>query len=197
MNETTNLDNTPELATDCIREAQTLLKQDRSKGLSALNDLFRSGKPPEPVLNGPYNGELICLDMGPGVTQFFELVTSLWMPWQGKHMNLEVSTGDNIIRRRSRWFFYVFYPFYKGIIENGNEPFRAFVFKTSVGAGKQDTDIQVFKLDYASDKNPALTIRPILDEVTQVDNGVYLGKIHFKWFSKWKMIGYFSLRSPT
>ena len=44
-------------------------------------------------------------------------------------------------------------------------------------------------------KSLALTIRRIVDELVQVDESVYLGKIHFRWWwGPWQMIGYFSLR---
>jgi hypothetical protein len=181
--------------TDDIRAAQKLMKQDRRQGLAALNDLFRAGQPPEPPLNGPYNGELVAVDIAPGVTQFVEWLTSFWMPWKGKYLIREDAKGDNIFDQKSRLLMRILFPFYRGIIENDKETFRAFVFKTSIDAGRVDPDRKVFRIDYNSPDNPALTIRRILDEVVQVKDGVYLGKIHFKWWwGAWQMIGYFSLR---
>ena len=73
--------------------------------------------------------------------------------------------------------------------------FRAFVFQTSVDAGMVDRDRQVFRIDYDRPDNPALSIRRIVDEIVQVGDGLYLGKIHFKWWwGVWDMIGYFALR---
>jgi hypothetical protein len=182
--------------TDQIRAAQKLVKQDRRRGLAALNGIFRAGKPPEPPLDGPYDGELLAVDIAPGVTQFVAWVTSFWMPWKGKQFSAGDSQGDNLFGRKSRLFFRLMFPFYWGVNEDRPEAFRAFVFKTSIGAGKEDPDRQVLKIDYESPNNPALTIRRIFDEVVQVGEGLYLGKIHFKWWwGSWKMIGYFMLRA--
>jgi hypothetical protein len=87
------------------------------------------------------------------------------------------------------------FPFYRGNRDYGEDRFRAFVFQTSLAPGKVDPDLQVFRIDYDLPDNPALTIRRIVDEVVELREGVYLGKIHFKWWwGKWQMIGYFSLR---
>lgn len=183
--------------TDRIRATQAVLRQNRSGGLEALNNLFRSGTVPDPTLEGPYEGELVAVDRIPGLRKI-AILTTFWMPWKGKQMDPATCTGDNIMKRSSRWLFYLLYPFYKGIIDENGPTFRAFVFNTSIGPGLQDPDVQVFKLDYDSAVNPAFTIRPILDEVVQIHPGVYLGKIHFKSLTgKWKMLGYFSLRSPS
>lgn len=184
--------------TDQIRAAQKLVKQNRRQGLAALNDIFRAGKPPEPPLDGPYDGELVAIDIAPGITQFANWLTSVLMPWKGKYLIKEDAKGDNIGDQKLRWMMRVLFPFYRGIIENDKETFRAFAFKTSIDAGRVDPDRKVFKIDYNSAENPAFSIRRILDEVVQVKDGIYLGKIHFKWWwGTWQMIGYFSLRTKN
>lgn len=183
---------------DRIRAAQVLLKRNRAQGLAALNDLFRTGHPPEPLLDGPHEGELVAVDIAPGITQAVEFLTSLWMPWKGKYFLRADFRGDNIFAKKWRLLLRLLFPLYKGIIENDAETVRAFVFKTSIAPGKVDPDRQVLKIDYDLPENPALTIRRILDEVVQVNHRVYLGKIHFKWWwGKWQMIGYFSLRAKA
>ena len=195
MNDSVNVDEASDNASDAIRNAQSLLKQDRTKGLAALNDAFRAGIPPDPPLDGPYHGELLALDIAPLVTQSLELLTSLWMPWKGKYFTANENKGDNLFGQKSRTALRIIYPFYGGIAENNAETFRAFVFKTSVADGMVDADRKVLKIDYHLPDNPALTIRRIVDELVQVADGVYLGKIHLKWWwGKWQMIGYFSLR---
>jgi hypothetical protein len=180
---------------DQIRAAQKLVKQDRRRGLAALNDIFRAGRPPEPPLDGPYDGELLAVDIAPGVNQFADWVTSFFMPWKGKQLSAADSRGDNLFGRKSRLFFRLNFPFYWGVCEDRPDTFRAFVFKTSIATGKEDPDRQVFRIDYDSPDNPAFNIRRIIDEVVQVGEGLYLGKIHFKWWwGSWKMIGYFMLR---
>ncbi len=180
-------------ALESIREAQSLYKKDRKRGWSELNRIFRAGKPPEPPLEGPCKGELIAVKMAPGVTQLVEFLTSFWMPWLGKRMFPDEARGDNIFGKKSRWIMRILYPFYRKMTDIDAETFSAFVFKTRVDTGIEDTDLKVFKIDYDSPDNPKLSIRPIVDELLQVDDGVYLGKVHFKWFGSWKMIAYFLL----
>lgn len=180
---------------DALRAAQERLKRDRKEGLAALQELFHSGRPPEPPLDGPYAGELVAVTIAPGISQLVEWLTASWMPWKGKHLSAADHKGDNILSRSYRLLFRILFPFYKGVIETDERTFRAFAFRTSIAAGIQDTDIQVFKIDYNSPDNPALTIRPIVDELVQIADGIYLGKIQFKFLLiGWRMIGYFALR---
>lgn len=182
--------------TDEIRAAQQLMKQDHRRALSELNELFRKGHPPDSPLDGPYDGKLVAVDILPGITQFVEWLSALWMPWKGKHLLKEDAKGDNIFGQNSRLILRLLFPLYRGFIENDKETFRAFVFTTSIDVGRADPDRKVLKIDYNSSFNPALTIRRILDEVVQVGEGTYLGKIHLRWWrGTWKMIGYFSLQA--
>src|SRR5437867_3819595 len=94
----------PVQAQDEIRRAQLMVRENRRVGLSALNELFRSGSVPVPPLDGPYEGELIAVDIAPGVTQFIEWITSFLMPWKGKFLVAAESKGDNIFGSRWRTF---------------------------------------------------------------------------------------------
>src|SRR5262245_9561916 len=84
-----------------LKSAQTLVKRDRAQGWAALNTLFRNGTPPEAPLNGRYQGELIALDIAPGLTELFQSITQAWMPWLGKTFNTSKQRGDNIFRQDS------------------------------------------------------------------------------------------------
>ena len=180
---------------DSIRMAQQLLRQRRRDGLAALDRLFREGTVPDPLPDGPYRGELIAIDIAPVVTPFVEWLTSFLMPWKGKYLIASEAKGDNIFSRRWRGAFALMFPLYRGNRDYGSDRFRAFVFETSTAPGKVDVDRQVFRIDYDRPDNPRLTIRRIIDEVVELREGVYLGKIHFQWWSgTWQMIGYFSLR---
>lgn len=183
---------------DKIREAQEQYKKDRRGGLNALNQVFRRGTPPQPALDGPYAGELVAVDIAPGISQLVEIITRYWMPWKGKYLVKSEQRGDNIFTRRSRLPFRLVFPFYRGVIDEPPDHFRAFTFRTYVAAGRVDPDRQVLKIDYDNSSNPALSIRRILDELVQVEDGVYLGKVHFKWWwGKWQLIAYFSLRGQS
>ena len=117
------------------------------------------------------------------------------MPWKGKHLASAERQGDNIFANRYRLLFRLVFPFYAPLERFGEQEFRAFTFTTSIRTGKVDPDREVLNIDYEAPDNPALTIRRIIDELVQVDESVYLGKIHFRWWwGRWQMIGYFSLR---
>ncbi len=196
MSDTMNINSVPAGATDKIRVAQELLQTDRAKGLEALNEAFRGGRPPQPPIDGSCDGELVALaDLGVTLP-FARTLLAMWLPWKGKYLSASESCGDNIFGQNYRWLFKLLYPFYRGIIEVDSQTFRALKFKTSIKPGLDDTDRQVLNIDYDLPDNPKLTIRPIIDELMEVDPGVYLGKIHFKWWwGKRQMVGYFSLRS--
>jgi hypothetical protein len=183
---------------DAIHAARALLQRDRRQGLAAFNDLFRSGTIPDRPLNGPYDGELLAVDIAFLVTPVVEWLTSFWMPWKGKYLVEERAEGDNIFDRRWKWLLRLLFPFYRGMTDYGRDRLRAFTFKTWLENGKVDADRRVFRIDYDLPGNPGLTIRRIVDEAVQVADGVYLGKIHFHWWwGTWQMIGYFSLRRPA
>lgn len=178
-----------------IEAVQAGLKQDRRPGLAMLNDLFRAGTPPDPPLDGRYTGRLVALDIAPGLTQLVEMVVSAWLPWQGKTFNAAGASGHNIFTRDSLALAHLYWPFYRGYLSDGPQTYRAFAFRTTIAPGLADPDRRVFKIDYDLSGNPRLSIRRILDELVQVGDGYYLGKVHLKWWwGKWQLVAYFSLR---
>jgi hypothetical protein len=195
MSEALNADTGVADALDGVHAAQVVIRADRSRGLAALNALFRDGWVPDPPPDGAYTGELVAVDIAPGLSALLEWLASLWMPWKGKSLIRAEGRGVNIFGRGSRLAMRLLFPFYRGMVDHDAQSFRAFVFETSLADGMVDPDRRVFRIDYDRPDNPALTIRRIVDEIVQVADGVYLGKIHFKWWwGRWTMVGYFSLR---
>ncbi len=181
-----------------LRAAQARVKHNRAQGLAALNTLFRNGRVPEPSLNGRYAGELTALDIAPGLTQFYEWLTGRWMPWLGKTFNPAQGSGDNIFTRDSYALTRLFNPFYRGIVNDGSKTYRAFAFRTYLAPGLADPDRTVLKIDYNLDTNPSPTIRRVLDELVQLDEHLYLGKAHVRWWvGGWQMVAYFMLRGDA
>lgn len=177
-----------------VRAAQSTMKTDRQKGLAALNTLFRSGRPPLSPLDGRYAGELVALDIAPVVTQLAQTIAGWWMPWQGKVFDGEEKRGDNVFSKDLLMLSRVFWPFYRGYAEDGPNTYRAFSFRTWEGPGLADRDREVLKIDYDLPANPRLSIRRVLDELAQVSDGFYLGKVHLKlWWGRWQFVAYFSL----
>ncbi len=182
------------LLTNDLQATQTLLRQDRRRGFAALNDLFRAGRAPDPPLMGRCAGQLLALDIAPGLTQLVGAIAAAWMPWQGKTFDPTQARGDNIFTRDSLLLVRAFNLFYRGVVDDGPNTYRAFTFRTYVAPGLEDPDRQVLKIDYNLPDNPALTIRRVLDELVQVGENTYLGKAHVRWWwGKWQCVAYFAL----
>jgi hypothetical protein len=51
----------------------------------------------------------------------------------------------------------------------------------------------------SSQRNPALTVRRVLDELMQLDDNLYLGKAHVRWWwqpaGSWQTVAFFTLLS--
>ena len=177
-----------------LRTAQSLVRVNRARGFAALNDLFRTGAAPDPRPNGRYAGELIALDIAPGLTHFFQWLTRQWMPWRGKTFNSVHQSGDNIFTRDSYLLARFFNPLYRGFTGEGPSTYRGFAFRTYTAPGLFDADRTVLKIDYNLKENPVLTVRRVLDELVQLDEDLYLGKAHVCWWwGAWQMVAYFSL----
>jgi len=177
-----------------LRAAQRIFRQNHKHGWNEFDQLFRSGMPPEPMLNGRYAGELIALDIAPGLPQFFQWLTAKWKPWLGKTFNATQQSGDNIFTRNSYPLARLFNPFYRGFVPEGRKTYRCFTFNTYLAPGLADPDRTVLKIDYDVDGNPVLTIRRILDELVQLDRDLYLGKAHVHWWwGDWQTVACFML----
>ena len=180
-----------------LQSAQALVQSNRARGLAALNDLFRAGTVPDPRPNGRYAGKLIALDIAPGLTQFFQWLTNQWLPWNGKTFDVTQQRGDNIFTRDSYPLARLFNPLYRGFVTDSPKTYRGFAFRTYTAPGLFDTDRTVLKIDYNLKENPALTVRRVLDELVQLDDDLYLGKAHVRWWwspeDSWQTVAYFSL----
>jgi hypothetical protein len=186
-----------------LRTAQDLVKVNRALGWAALNDLFRAGTVPEPAPDGRYRGELIALDLAPGLTPFFQWLANTWMPWHGKTFHSARHSGDNIFTQDSYFLARLFNPVYRGFKSDSSKTYRGFAFHTYAAPGLFDRDRTVLKIDYDLKENPALTVRRVLDELVQLDDHLYLGKAHVRWWwhpkGTWQTVAFFTLmdQEPT
>ncbi len=186
------------LTGDPMPALELSMKQDQAHTAQALNDLFRSGKLPDPALDGFYSGSLVRMTIFPVVTQVSEWMASQWLPWKGKVFDAARHTGINVLSRDSLVPARLLWPFYHAYAQIGAETYRAFSFRTYVAPGLSDRDRSVFKIDYNLKGNPSLSVRRVLDELVQIEKDVYLGKAHFHWWwaarGKWQTVAYFLLR---
>ena len=181
-----------------LQAAQKLISHNRAEGLDGLNKVFRNGRPPELPLSGRYQGELVALDLMPGLTELFQSLARSWMPWRGKTFDASHKDGDNIFTQDSYPLARIFNPFYRGFIADQPGTYRGFAFRTYTASGLMDADCTVLKIDYDLKENPALTVRRVLDELVQIDDNLYLGKAHVRWWwrpaDEWQTVAYFTLR---
>lgn len=177
-----------------LQAAEALVKRHRAEGWEALNQLFRNGTVPDPSPDGRYAGKLIAIDIAPGLTQLFQTLFSLWMPWLGKTFDPVQGSGDNILTKASYPLARYFNPFYRGFVADKPGSYRGFAFRTYVAPGLFDEDRSVLKIDYNLKENPPLTVRRVLDELVQVSDNLYVGKAHVHWWwGNWQTIAYFAL----
>jgi hypothetical protein len=171
-------------------------KIDAASADAECNELFRLGVTPT-GLDGPTDGMLVMTTTNPALDAVVRTVAGLWMPWQGKRFHSETDAGENRMTTNSKVVSKLLWPLYS--MRDAEDGKLAFVFKTYVEAGKDDPDRQVLVIDYANvESNPRLLIRSIRDELVQIVDGVFLGKILYHTGSdNYSKIGYFALRTPS
>jgi hypothetical protein len=166
---------------------------------AGLNDLFRGGCAPDPPLHGDYAGTLLATrTLAPldALVRGFDR-QGLW--WHGKSFDAGREAGENRFDRRFRRVTRLFWPLYRGIRDDPPSGIRAFRFRTWLGAGVVDPDLQVLKIDYTAGANP-FAVRRVLDELVQVAPETYVGKANLllrggrSAASRWRTVAFFGLR---
>ena len=184
-----------EAAETYLQAAQRCLAGDRRAGLAALDDLFRCGSVPQP--DGRTRGQLVALDIAPGLTPLLGGLLARWLPWQGKVFDHAANRGENIFTRDSYAPARIIWPFYRHYGDDGPATYRAFPFRTDVGPARDVPDRDVLRLDYDLPVNPraAVSVRRVLDKMVQVADGLYLGRAYVHWYwGSWSLVAYFALR---
>jgi hypothetical protein len=168
----------------------------RAESLAELDKLFREGKPPQPQPDGFLPGELVSMSLTRPTDAFVRWVAGMYMPWLGKKFDREANTGINILRPAARSQMKILWKNYEPTVTDNGE-LEAFPFTTRIAPGALDPNVDVLKIDYDFDANPKFIIRHILDELVQIDEGYYLGKILYRTRNSWHPIGFFSLRDAS
>ena len=166
----------------------------RAAALADLDEMFRGGSTPDPLPEGMLRGHLVTMSVwGPG-DSFVRRVARMWMPWLGKSFDPAAMQGVNVLTASARGPMRVLWPNYTPERELADR-LEAFPFRNRIAPGELDPGVDVLKIDYDFEANPQLIIRRILDELVQVDDGFYLGKILFRRQGSWMPIGFFTLES--
>jgi hypothetical protein len=164
----------------------------RDWAIEQLDALYRTGSVPDPLPDGFLRGRLLTMSLSGPSDAMIRRIAGLWMPWLGKKFDLATSEGVNVLLPSAKAPMKVLWPSYEpeAVFVDRIE---AFPFRNRVAPGAADPDLDVYKIDYDFDANPGFLIRRILDELVEVDDDVYLGKILLRWRGSFKPIGYFSL----
>jgi hypothetical protein len=160
--------------------------------IEELNGLFESGRPPDPAPDGLLRGRAISSTIAGGLDALGRRLASLYMPWLGKKFDSRAEEGVNVLTRSALKPMKVMWPKYEpvGIFTDRVE---AFPFKTRLAEGNVDQGLQVLKIDYDFEPNPTFIIRHVLDELVQIEEGLYIGKVLYRRKDEFRPIGFFVL----
>lgn len=179
-----------------LARVRLLVQQDRRRGLAELVRLFDAGVAPDSALRGRFMGQFEAFKIGPGISQLGESVDRTWRPWQGKTFAGVEAMGDNRLRHNTFPLVRLLAPTYNAFKADTRTTYRAFPFRTCVAPGRDNPAQSVLKIDYNLPVNPGWSVRRILDELVQIDEGVFLGKAYVKWWwGAWQQWAFFSLNA--
>jgi hypothetical protein len=179
-----------------VRFARARLDKDRQAALEIFGRLFRLGTPPRP--DGHYEGELLAISTGLLSDPFFEWLTRIYLPWQGKTFDAAAATGDNLFADNtwSKATEKLGWPAYRIPSEVPPGTVRIFPFRTSFASGIEDPEVAVLKLDYSDAPNP-LPVRRVTDELVELPGGYLLGKAHMRGLREFRRVAIFGLVSKS
>jgi hypothetical protein len=187
----------PSNARALVAEIEERLEPRRARAwaIARLSDTFAAGSPPDPAPNGFLRGRAITGSTWGPLDAVGRRLAGAYMPWLGKSFNASAGTGVNVLTKSARTPMKVLWPSYEPETEDA-ERLEAFPFRTRTAPSELDPDVSVLKIDYNFDANPPFLIRRILDELVQIDDGFYLGKVLVRTKSGYRGVGFFSLETP-
>jgi hypothetical protein len=142
----------------------------RSSG--ELEGLFARGRIPDPPPAGRMRGSLLHLTLGPAGA----ILGPAAAIWLGKRFDAEHATGENVFDSRVHRLGRLLTPSaYRASWPEDSRSYRALAFATSAGPGALDPGVEVMRIDYDLPGN-APVFRRVLDELVEVEPGVYLGQ---------------------
>ena len=170
----------------------------RAKAIDELDRMFVAGSPPDPVPDGFHPGTLLATCTWAPWDGVVARIAHAWMPWQGKSFDAASSTGLNRFTggAAERRVMRILWPGYRPVSRTADR-IEAFQFRNRLEPGALDPGVRVYKIDYDFAANPGFIIRRILDELVQVEDGLYLGKVLMRVGGRYRGIGFFMLERPA
>jgi len=160
-----------------------------------LEGLFARGVAPDPPLDGRYDGALLHLTLGPGADVALQGLLRLWLPWLGKRFDAEHASGANVFSSRVHRLGQLLTPAaYQASWPEDSRSYRALAFETSAGQGALDPGVEVLRIDYDLPGNPP-PFRRIVDELVEVEPGVYLGQALLRRRGGHRRLAWFTLEA--
>jgi hypothetical protein len=169
---------------------------DRPRTLAAcsageLEGLFARGGAPDPPPKGRLRGSLLHLTLGPGGG----LLAPAAAIWLGKRFDADRDAGANVFDQRVFRIGRLLTPAaYQASWPEDSRSYRALAFSTTIGPGALDPGIEVLRIDYDLPAN-APPFRRILDELVEVEPGVYLGQALLRRRGGHRRLAWFTLES--
>ena len=173
--------------------AVATVPSERSEALERLEACFAAGSTPKDP-DGPHAGTLVATTLDIGLNLLMELLARVWMPWKGKTFEASRGEGWNLFTPGFRRMARVLWPSYDRFERQGARRLTAFRFVTDVGSSVGDPDREVLRIVYDLPENPSL-IRPIVDELVLVYDGLYLGQALRPWRGRIRRAAWFALEA--
>lgn len=183
----------PELTLRYFR-ALADLPHERSGALAELEACFRAAETPQPI-DGATRGRLLTTALGHGLDAITAVLARLWMPWKGKAFKPEAKEGRNLFTNSFRPVQHALWPGYDIDYPEREGRYSTFSFTTWEGRSAFTPDgLDVLKIDYEHPQSPWL-IRDILDELVQIEDGLFLGQALLRVRGKLHRAAWFELRT--
>jgi hypothetical protein len=163
----------------------------RLEALVRLGELFDSGGVPDPGPEGFLEGRPLALSVSGALDAVVRRLAQRRMPWLGKAFDREAARGVNVLARWARPWMRVLWPSYVPERELADR-IEAFPFRTWVGPSATGSGATVLKIDYGRGSNPR-PVHSVLDELVQLEDGVYLGKVLLRRGPSYRQVGFFRL----
>jgi hypothetical protein len=156
-----------------------------------LEGLFARGRLPDPPPKGRLRGLVLHMALGPAGA----VLAPAAAIWLGKRFDAERSSGENVFDRRAFKLGRLLTPAaYQAFWPEDSRSYRALAFSTSVGPGALDPGIEVLRIDYDLPGN-APPFRRIVDELVEVEPGVYLGQALLRGRGRYRRLAWFTLEN--
>lgn len=176
--------------------AVAMLRLDRPLGLAEVQTCFAGGKAAEGLV-GFRRARSIATTCGYGLDSPFEAMARMWMPWRGKSFSRQAAEGVNLFTVGGRRAIRTAFPRYRGLGDD-EEGTSAFRFLTSIAPSVSHPGVTVLRLDYRGvPENPSFPMRRMVEELVQIDHGLYLGQTLITWGGRPHRVAWFSLEPVT